>query len=74
MLERDESIEQADRRILFREVRKLGLADALTYAFEAPHLEPLLWTADAIAWSYAKGGDWRRRAESMIAGVTMQSA
>lgn len=70
VLERDESIERADRQILFREVRRHGLGDSLTYALEAPHQEPLLWIADAIAWSFAKGGEWRRRAAPLIEGIT----
>ncbi|MGK0741654.1 hypothetical protein ACSHWG_07215 [Leucobacter sp. Z1108] len=69
VIERDESIEHSDRRILFREVKHHGLTGALTYSLEAPHIEPLLWVADAIAWSYTKGGDWKRRIEPMVAGV-----
>jgi hypothetical protein len=26
----------------------------------------MLWAADAIAWSYTKGGDWLRRVSPMI--------
>lgn len=74
VLERDESIEQSDRRTLFREVHKHGLTEALSYALEPPHLEPLLWIADAIAWSYTKGGDWNRRIEPLVAGRTMLPA
>lgn len=74
VLERDESIERADRRVLYREVKKHGLTDEITYALEAPHLEPLLWCADAIAWSYAKSGDWKRRASPLIVGITQISA
>ena len=73
VIERDESIEQSDRRILFREVKHYGLTGALTYSLEAPHREPLLWVSDAIAWSYTKGGDWKRRIEPMIAGVIEMS-
>lgn len=69
VIERDDSIEQSDRRILFREVRKHGLTGTLIYAHEAPHLEPLLWIADAIAWSYTKGGDWKRRIEPLVASI-----
>jgi hypothetical protein len=42
----------------------------LTYELEVPRKEPLLWLADAIAWSYAKGGDWQRRVNPLISGVT----
>lgn len=69
-IERDESIAKADRQFLFREVKRCGLSDTLTYAFEAPHQEPLLWVADAIAWSYTKGGEWKHRVAPLIAGIT----
>lgn len=59
VIERDESIEKADRQILFREVRRHGLGDILSYAHEVPHQEPLLWVADAIAWSYTKAENGR---------------
>lgn len=74
VIERDESIERADRRTVFREVRRHHRDDSLLYEFTAPHQEPLLWVADAIAWSYAKGGDWRRRVQPLIAGVTELTA
>jgi hypothetical protein len=66
VLERDVSIEHADKKVLYDAVHRLSLRDVLTYAHETAHQEPLLWIADAIAWSYAKGGDWRRRAQPMI--------
>ncbi|RKQ90196.1 hypothetical protein U746_1452 [Mycolicibacterium mucogenicum 261Sha1.1M5] len=70
VIERDASVEKADRQTLFREASRYGLRDTLSYSFEAPHQEPLLWIADAIAWSYTKGGDWKRRSEPIIAGIT----
>lgn len=66
VLERDVSIEHADKKSLYAAVHEHGLRDTLTYAHEAAHQEPLLWIADAIAWSYTKGGEWRRRAQPMI--------
>lgn len=70
VIERDESIEKADHQILFREVRRHNLNGVLSYSLESPHQEPLLWVADAIAWSYTKGGDWKRRVDPLIAGIT----
>lgn len=70
VLERDESIDKSDRRILFREVQRHELSERLSYALEQAHQEPLLWIADAIAWSYTKGGDWKRRAELLIVETT----
>jgi len=69
VFERDESIEHADRKFLYGEVRKRGLADVLKYDFKAPHDEPLLWIPDAIAWSHVKGGDWKRRIKLLVGGV-----
>lgn len=74
VIERDESIEKADHQTLFREVRRHGLGGTLSYALEAPHQEPLLWVADVIAWSYTKGGEWKKRADPLIAGVTQLSS
>lgn len=74
VIERDESIEKSDRQVLFREVRGHGLGDTLSYTFETPHQEPLLWVADAIAWSYTKGGEWKQRANPVIAGITKLAA
>lgn len=70
VIERDESIEKTDRHFLYQEVRKHRLEDKLSYVHESPHNEPLLWIADAIAWSYAKGGEWKKRAEPLIVGET----
>lgn len=66
VLERDVSIEHADKKVLYDAVHQLSLRDVVTYTHETAHQEPLLWIADAIAWSYTKGGDWRRRVQPMI--------
>ncbi|MFT2712406.1 hypothetical protein [Clavibacter sp. Sh2126] len=66
ILERDVSIERADKKVLYAAAHEHGLRDTMTYAHETAHQEPLLWIADAIAWSYTKGGDWRRRIQPMI--------
>lgn len=66
VLERDDSIEQIDRRFLFDRVNRHGLRAALSYTHETAHQEPLLWAADALAWSWTKGGDWRRRIAPML--------
>lgn len=73
VLERDESVDRADRRILFREVDRHGLSEELAYRLETAHQEPLLWIADAIAWSYTRGGDWKRRIRPLIADETLLS-
>jgi hypothetical protein len=70
IIERDESIEKSDRRILYRELRARGLSDDVEYRLESPVHEPLLWIPDALAWSVVRGGDWRRRADPTITGIT----
>jgi hypothetical protein len=54
----------ADRRTLHEAMEKLGLT--LEYAHRQPHEECCLWCADAVAWAYGAGGDWRRRVQPMV--------
>lgn len=70
VLEKDASIENWDRRILYRELGKHGARDLITYQHEAAYDEPLLWIPDGIAWCYSRGGDWRRRIDGLIVDVT----
>jgi hypothetical protein len=69
VLERDDSIEKFDRQILFRELGAGGARESIRYSHDTAVQEPLLWVPDAIAWSYAKGGDWRRRIEPVVANI-----
>jgi hypothetical protein len=45
-------------------------ADWFTWLHSAPAAEPLLWAADATAWALGKGGDWRRRVDRIVSGIT----
>lgn len=67
--ELDESVLQFDKRILFRESQKVEPHRRVNYAHENPRSEPLLWIPDAVAWSFVKGGDWRRRISPLIENV-----
>jgi hypothetical protein len=60
VIERDESRLEFDKQVLYRAVRAHDCVDTLQYELLAPHLDPLLWIPDAIAWSWAKGGEWRQ--------------
>ncbi|SDP76842.1 hypothetical protein SAMN04487914_13628 [Arthrobacter sp. ok909] len=66
VLESDESLEQADRRIIAKRLKSLGADDGLRYMHCKPHEEPLLWVGDAVAWCYQKGGDWVRKASPLV--------
>lgn len=69
VLERDDSLVTSDRRALYRAVRGLGVVDTLAYEHRRPATEMLLALPDAVAWCWAKGGDWRRRVETVITHV-----
>lgn len=71
VVERDESVLEHDRRVLFRAVRKHGLEECLTYDLLEPKLEPLPWVPDALAGSWAKGGDWKARVAPLVTTVTV---
>lgn len=58
-LERDDSVEKADRSTLFHAVRQHGVEERLTYRLVQGREEPGLWVADAVAWCWVKGGEWR---------------
>lgn len=64
VVERDESTVDFDRQTLFAAARKHGCTDTLQYELLAPRLDPMLWIPDAIAWAWAKGGDWRHSVAS----------
>lgn len=69
VIERDESLDVHDRRKLREVTAKVGCRDTFTYELLQAHEDPLLWAADAAAWSWTKGGEWRRRVRSMVVCV-----
>ena len=64
-IERDESLERADRRLIAGIVGRESASEFL-YRHVAPHEHPLLWVSDAVAWCYSNGGDWIRRVETIV--------
>ncbi len=60
----------SDRRIIRAALQEVdGEPDTVTYVHMRSHEEPALWIADAIAWCYGAGGDWRRRVEPIVEAV-----
>ncbi|HEY3557036.1 MAG TPA: hypothetical protein VGL05_06225 [Kribbella sp.] len=59
VVERDESTAVVDKQVLFRAARQYDCAESLRYELLAAHSDPMLWIPDAVAWSWAKGGEWR---------------
>ena len=69
VLERDDSIEKWDRGVLYRELDARGMRHKITYSHDTSAGELLLCVPDAIAWSYARGGEWSYRIEALIIEV-----
>ncbi len=62
VLEQDDTLVVSDRKLLYRATREAACPD-LRYEHRRAvvGVEQLLALPDAIAWCWAKGGDWRRR-------------
>lgn len=69
VLERDASIEAADRRMLGAAIRAAGASD-LRYEHADAREEPLLWVADAVAWAQQAGGAWPRRFAPLVSATS----
>ena len=61
VLERDDSLLGWDNQQLIELTREAGCRDSLSYHHERAGSEAMLAIPDAIAWCWAKRGDWRRR-------------
>jgi hypothetical protein len=68
VLEQDDSLLEWDRRQLYSLARQARLP-LLRYEHRRASAEQLLAIPDAIAWSWAKGGDWRRRIQPVVTSV-----
>ncbi|MGA1828296.1 hypothetical protein [Microbacterium sp.] len=66
ILEMDDSIVATDKRTLYRTLDARDMRETVSYGHERAAAEPLLWIPDAVAWSYAKGGEWKTRAAPLI--------
>jgi hypothetical protein len=70
MIERDESLVDADRRTIRSALIANDYVHDLVYEHRAPVDYAMLWVSDAVAWCYQAGGDWIRRAEPLVTGTT----
>ena len=59
ILEQDDTLVSWDNRHLIEYTRAAGCRDTLRYEHRRAASEQLLAVPDAIAWCWAKGGDWR---------------
>ena len=65
VFESDASQNPLDRKVLSKITQGLEAQDKVDFAHELPNDEPLLWIADAIAWSINRGGEWERRVKQL---------
>ncbi|RBY76805.1 hypothetical protein DQ238_16200 [Geodermatophilus sp. TF02-6] len=69
VLEQDDTLLSWDNQCLIEATRATGQHDTLRYEHRRPTAEQLLALPDAIAWCWAKGGDWRRRIVPVVTAV-----
>ena len=55
--------------MLYRILEAIGTRDRVRYGHESAAAELLLCLPDAIAWSYARGGEWNRRIADLVVEV-----
>ena len=70
LIERDDSIMAADRRIIRASLIENEYLDQLQYQHVAPADHSVLWVSDALAWCHQAGGEWIKRAEPIVGGIT----
>jgi hypothetical protein len=69
VLEQDDTLLSWDNQRLIEFTREAGCRDTLRYEHRRAASELLLAAPDAVAWCWAKGGDWRRRIEPVVTDV-----
>lgn len=68
-LDRDATLESWDRQTMIELTRAAGHAARITYGHESRHNEMLLAIPDAVAWCWARGGEWRSRVRPIVAAI-----
>lgn len=69
VIERDDQSEASDKMIIRSRTQVAGCGDTLRYTHKRAYEECLLAIPDAAAWSWAKGGHWRRRVDGIVVEV-----
>lgn len=59
VLDEDESMVRFDNQHLIEYTRAAGCRERLRYEHKRSHTDALLAIPDAVAWCWAKGGQWR---------------
>ncbi len=70
ILERDDSLFKTDEIFLRQGLYRRGLKATLEFRHVGKSEEPIVWIADAVAWSYARGDEYKRKALTLIESDT----
>jgi len=65
VLDLDHTLVAHDSRTISSACQQME-ATAITYSHQPFRSQPLLALPDVVAWSWARGGEWKRRVEPMI--------
>jgi len=71
VLERDDSAVEQDSAIIRAQLADADVEDVTGVDHLRARDEPLLAIPDALAWCWAKGGEWRKLADPLIADVML---
>lgn len=66
VIEQDDSVRWWDQQRLIEITREVGCRDSLRYEHQRAENELLLGIPDAIAWCWARGGQWRDRINDLV--------
>ena len=69
VLEQDDTLLSWDNRRRIEFTREAGCRSTLRYEHRRAASELVLAAPDAVAWCWARGGDWRRRIEPFVTDV-----
>lgn len=69
IIEQDDGLVSRDRADLYRYVHQAKPNGAISYQHQRASAELLLGLPDAIAWAWARGGNWRRQARPAVVAV-----
>jgi hypothetical protein len=71
VLERDDSVVDQDRQMIKAQLIAAGVVSQVGYDHLRAREEPLLAIPDAVAWCWAKGGEWRKLADPLVQDVVL---
>lgn len=66
VIERDASVEQSDRRVIYARLAERGKQGTISYVHRNRREQPMLWIPDAVAWCYQAGGVWPAKVATII--------